>query len=399
MNDNRITSIAKIKVLGVGGGGNNAVNRMIDAGVTSAEFVAVNTDQQTLLVSKAETRLQIGERLTGGLGAGARPEIGQKAAEESKSSITEMLKGTNLLFITAGMGGGTGTCAAPVIAQIAKELGILTIAVITKPFSFEGPIRAKNAEEGLEKLRKYVDALVVIPNEKLLEIVPKKTPLAESFRFADDVLRQGVQGISDLIVYPGLINLDFADVTTIMKDKGLAHMGIGYGTGDNKALDAVKQAVASPLLETTIEGATGLLINIKGGNDLTQDDLSEAAALVREVVDKDCNIILGTSIDENMHDEVEITLIATGFPNPNEEKQAKNEEIAGARSIGNMGQSKPAFSARSMFSNYVQKEREEEMSKPDVSVERKADELGSSRVDLKNSNVPPWIEKLRKNKK
>ncbi len=399
MNDNRITSIAKIKVLGVGGGGNNAVNRMIDAGVTSAEFVAVNTDQQTLLVSKAETRLQIGERLTGGLGAGARPEIGQKAAEESKSSITDMLKGTNLLFITAGMGGGTGTGAAPVIAQIAKELGILTIAVITKPFSFEGPIRAKNAEEGLEKLRKYVDALVVIPNEKLLEIVPKKTPLAESFRFADDVLRQGVQGISDLIVYPGLINLDFADVTTIMKDKGLAHMGIGYGTGDNKALDAVKQAVASPLLETTIEGATGLLINIKGGNDLTQDDLSEAAALVREVVDKDCNIILGTSIDENMHDEVEITLIATGFPNPNEEKQPKNEEIAGARSIGNMGQNKPAFSARSMFSNYVQKEKEEEMSKPDVSVEKGNEDFGSSRVDLKNSNVPPWIEKLRRNKK
>ncbi len=398
MNDNRITSIAKIKVLGVGGGGNNAVNRMIDAGVTSAEFVAVNTDQQTLLVSKAETRLQIGERLTGGLGAGARPEIGQKAAEESKSSITEMLKGTNLLFITAGMGGGTGTGAAPVIAQIAKELGILTIAVITKPFSFEGPIRAKNAEEGLEKLRKYVDALVVIPNEKLLEIVPKKTPLAESFRFADDVLRQGVQGISDLIVYPGLINLDFADVTTIMKDKGLAHMGIGYGTGDNKALDAVKQAVASPLLETTIEGATGLLINIKGGNDLTQDDLSEAAALVREVVDKDCNIILGTSIDENMHDEVEITLIATGFPNPNEEKKEKNEEIEGARSIGNMGQAKSAFSARSMFSNYVQKEKEEERAKPDVSLE-KQDDLGSSRVELKNSNVPPWIEKLRKNKK
>ena len=399
MNDNRITSIAKIKVLGVGGGGNNIVNRMFDAGVTSAEFVAVNTDQQTLLVSKAETRLQIGERLTGGLGAGARPEIGQKAAEESKSSITDMLKGTNLLFITAGMGGGTGTGAAPVIAQIAKELGILTIAVITKPFSFEGPIRAKNAEEGLEKLRKYVDALVVIPNEKLLEIVPKKTPLAESFRFADDVLRQGVQGISDLIVYPGLINLDFADVTTIMKDKGLAHMGIGYGTGDNKALDAVKQAVASPLLETTIEGATGLLINIKGGNDLTQDDLSEAAALVREVVDKDCNIILGTSIDENMHDEVEITLIATGFPNPNEEKQPKNEEIAGARSIGNMGQNKPAFSARSMFSNYVQKEKEEEMSKPDVSVEKGNEDFGSSRVDLKNSNVPPWIEKLRRNKK
>ncbi len=394
------TSVAKIKVIGVGGGGNNAVNRMIDAGVSSAEFVAVNTDQQTLLVSKAETRLQIGERLTGGLGAGANPEIGQKAAEESKSSITEVLKGTNLVFITAGMGGGTGTGAAPVIAQIAKELGILTIAVITKPFNFEGKHRAKNAEEGVERLRKYVDALVVIPNEKLLEIVPKKTPLAESFRFADDVLRQGVQGISDLIVFPGLINLDFADVTTIMKDKGLAHMGIGYGKGDNKALDAVKQAVASPLLETTIEGATGLLINVKGGNDLTQDDLSEAAALVREVVDDSCNIILGTSIDENMHDEVEITLIATGFPNPNQNKpEEKNSEIDNARSIGNMGQ-KQQFSARSMFSNYIQKEKEqeEENARPNVQVTENND-YSSSRVDVKSSDVPPWIEKLRRNKK
>ena len=398
MDDFKRTSIAKIKVIGVGGGGKNAVNRMIEAGVSSAEFVAVNTDQQTLLVSKAETRLQIGERLTGGLGAGARPEVGQKAAEESKSSITEVLKGTNLVFITAGMGGGTGTGAAPVIAQIAKELGILTIAVITKPFNFEGQQRAKNAEEGVERLRKYVDALVVIPNEKLLEIVPKKTPLKESFRFADDVLRQGVQGISDLIVYPGLINLDFADVTTIMKDKGLAHMGIGYGKGDNKALDAVKQAVASPLLETTIEGATGLLINIKGGNDLTQDDLSEAAALVREVVDDSCNIILGTSIDENMHDEVEITLIATGFQNGEEKKDdARNSEMENARSIGNMGQSQP-FSARSMFSNYMQKEKEEESARPNVQV-KESDNFSSSRVEVKSSDVPPWIEKLRRNKK
>ena len=214
--DNFNTSATRIKVIGVGGGGNNAVNRMIDAGVASAEFVAVNTDQQTLLLSKAETRLQIGERLTGGRGAGADPEKGQKAAEESKTALTEILKDANLVFITAGMGGGTGTGAAPVIAQIAKELGILTIAVITKPFSFEGPIRQKNAEDGLERLRKHVDALVVIPNEKLMQIVPKKTPIQESFRFADDVLRQGVQGISDLIVFPGLINLDFADVTTIM---------------------------------------------------------------------------------------------------------------------------------------------------------------------------------------
>lgn len=387
------TSVAKIKVIGVGGGGNNAVNRMIEAGVNSAEFVAVNTDQQTLLISKAGTRLQIGERLTGGLGAGANPDIGQKAAEESKDQITEMLKGTNLVFITAGMGGGTGTGAAPVIAQISKELGILTIAVITKPFSFEGPVRAKNADRGLENLRKYVDALVVIPNEKLLQIVPKKTPLSESFRFADDVLRQGVQGISDLIVFPGLINLDFADVTTIMKDKGLAHMGIGYGTGDNKALDAVKQAVASPLLETTIEGATGLLINIKGGNDLTQDDLGEAAALVREVVDENCNIILGTSIDENMHDEVEITLIATGFKSAiNEEKEPT--PVAAARGIGNMGEKKEAPLGRSIFSGLAQAKMEE---KAEVSVTPKH-EVGSSRVDVE-STVPPWIEKLRKNKK
>ena len=400
--DNLRTSVAKIKVVGVGGGGNNAVNRMIEAGVSSAEFVAVNTDQQALLISKAETRLQIGERLTGGLGAGAIPEKGQKAAEESKTSITEMLKGTNLVFITAGMGGGTGTGAAPVIAQIAKELGILTIAVVTKPFEVEGRVRKQNAEEGIEKLRKYVDALVVIPNERLLEIVPKKTPIMESFRFADDVLRQGVQGISDLIVYPGLINLDFADVTTVMKDKGLAHMGIGYGAGDSKALDAVKQAVASPLLDTTIEGATGILINIKGGSDLTQDDVSESAALVREIVDEKCNIIVGTCIDENMHDEVEITLIATGFQNPNDARQKEEEkkaEMANARSIGNMGQEKPQFNARSMFSNYVQKEREAEAAKPNVSIERNDEDLGSSRVDVKSSNIPPWIEKLRKNKR
>ena len=398
--DNFNTSATRIKVIGVGGGGNNAVNRMIEAGVASAEFVAVNTDQQTLLLSKAETRLQIGERLTGGRGAGADPEKGQKAAEESKTALTEILKDANLVFITAGMGGGTGTGAAPVIAQIAKELNILTIAVITKPFSFEGPIRQKNAEEGLERLRKHVDALVVIPNEKLMQIVPKKTPIQDSFRFADDVLRQGVQGISDLIVFPGLINLDFADVTTIMKDKGLAHMGIGYGAGDNKALEAVKQAVASPLLETTIEGATGLLINIKGGNDLTQDDIGEAASLVREVVDENCNIILGTSIDENMRDEVEITLIATGFKSPNEikEQEAKQNDVSSARSMGNMAQPKPDFSVKSMFSNYAHKEKEEEVARPEVSVEKKSNDLGSSRVDVK-TNVPPWIEKLRRNKK
>ena len=403
---NNINACAtRIKVIGVGGGGNNAVNRMIEAGVDSAEFIAVNTDQQSLLLSKAPTRLQIGERLTGGRGAGAKPEVGQKAAEESKTSLTEILKDANLVFITAGMGGGTGTGAAPVIAQIAKELGILTIAVITKPFVFEGPVRQKNAEEGLEKLKKYVDALVVIPNEKLLQTVPPKTPLLESFKFADDVLRQGVQGISDIIVYPGLINLDFADVTTIMKDKGLAHMGIGYGAGDNKALEAVKQAVASPLLETTIEGATGILINIKGGADLTQDDINEANKLVREVVDEGCNIIWGTSIDDNMHDEVEITLIATGFQSDKEEEK-KQEEVENAKNIGNNGQAKHETNTvrTNPFAGYSQQnvaKEKEEPAKPDVSIYANNNQNGltSSRVEVKTTNVPPWIEKLRNNKR
>ena len=405
-NSNYANASTRIKVIGVGGGGNNAVNRMIDAGVAVAEFIAVNTDQQALLLSKAPTRLQIGERLTAGQGAGADPEKGKKAAEESKTAITEMLKDAHLVFITAGMGGGTGTGAAPVIAQIAKELGILTIAVITKPFVFEGPVRAKNAEEGLDRLRNYVDALVVIPNERLREIVPKKTPIVDSFKFADDVLRQGVQGISDLIVFPGLINLDFADVCTIMRDKGLAHMGIGYGAGENKAIEAVKQAIASPLLETTIEGATGILINIKGGNDLTQDDISEASIAVGEIVDPSCNIILGTSIDENMQDEVEITLIATGFKNNNvEKKEEKENDVQAARSIGNMGQApRQDYSTRNLFAGIMQQEKkvEEERPatqvKPDVTLQKNTN-LSSSRVEVNNSTVPPWIEKLRNKNK
>ena len=310
-NDSEIT--AKIIVVGVGGGGNNAVNRMIDANITSAQFVAINTDKQALLLSKAEHRLQIGEKLTRGLGAGADPEVGQKAAEESKASISEMLKDCDLVFITAGMGGGTGTGAAPVVAQIAKEMGILTIAVVTKPFGFEGRTRVENCEKGLENLRKYVDTLVIIPNDKLLKLVPKGTPIIEAFMYADDVLRQGIQGISDLIVTPSLINLDFADVRSVMKNRGLAHMGIGHSKGENKTIEAVRQAVSSPLLETTIEGATGVIINVKGGLDLPLDEVYEAADLVKEVVDPSCNIIFGSGIDESMNDEVEITIIATGF--------------------------------------------------------------------------------------
>ncbi|MBO5884713.1 MAG: cell division protein FtsZ [Clostridia bacterium] len=312
-NNINVGPVANIKVIGVGGGGNNAVNRMIDANITSAQFIAINTDKQALLLSKADHRLQIGEKLTRGLGAGADPEIGQKAAEESKASISEILKDCDLVFITAGMGGGTGTGAAPVVAQIAKEMGILTIAVVTKPFGFEGRRRLENAEKGLDNLRKYVDTLVIIPNDKLLQLVPQKTPIIEAFLYADDVLRQGIQGISDLIVTPSLINLDFADVRSVMKNTGLAHMGIGHAKGENKTIEAVRQAVSSPLLETTIEGATGVILNVKGGMDLPLDEVYEAASLVREVVDPSCNIIFGSGIDEGMSDEVEITIIATGF--------------------------------------------------------------------------------------
>ena len=277
MYDDNISQICNIKVIGVGGGGNNAVNRMVNANIKSAEFIAVNTDKQALLMSKAQHRVQIGEKLTRGLGAGADPEVGLKAAEESREVLSEMLKDTDLVFITAGMGGGTGTGAAPIIANIAKELGALTIAVVTKPFVFEGKRRMDNAERGIKELKAVVDTLVVIPNDKLLKIVPKGTPIIEAFRTADDVLRQGIQGISDLIVTPSLINLDFADVKTIMKNKGLAHMGVGRGKGDNRTIEAVRQAVSSPLLETTIEGATGIILNIKGGIDLALEEVYEAA--------------------------------------------------------------------------------------------------------------------------
>lgn len=384
------TSFAKIKVVGVGGGGNNAVNRMIEAGVDSAEFVAVNTDKQALVVSKAPVRLQIGERLTGGLGAGGIPEIGQKSAEESKASITEMLEGSHLVFITAGMGGGTGTGAAPVVAQIAKEMGILTIAVVTKPFAFESRIRAENAEKGINELKKFVDTMVIIPNERLFQIVPKKTPILEAFRYADDVLRQGIQGISDLIVKPGLINLDFADVKTIMQNKGLAHMGIGHGKGENKALDAVKQAVASPLIETTIEGAKGLLLNVKGGMDLTQEDVSEVATLVQEVIDPSCQVIFGNSIDPDMHDELEVTIIATGFPTG--EEKAKTAEADEARDFN------PDFAEKDGLRGLAGlKNQPREEVKPEVSIKRD-ENAGSSRVDV-DTSIPAWLRQLRSKKK
>ncbi len=304
---------AQIKVIGVGGGGNNAVNRMISSGLRGVEFIAINTDKQALLLSKANTKIQIGDKLTKGLGAGANPEIGEKAAEESKDEIAQAVKGADMVFVTAGMGGGTGTGAAPIVAQLAKEMGILTVGVVTKPFMFEGRKRMQFAEQGIDKLKAVVDTLVTIPNDRLLQVAEKKTSIIDAFRMADDVLRQGVQGISDLIAVPGLINLDFADVKTIMLNTGLAHMGIGRANGDGRAEEAARQAIQSPLLETTIEGARGVLLNITGGADLGLFEVNMAAELVQKSADPDANIIVGAVIDENLKDEILITVIATGF--------------------------------------------------------------------------------------
>lgn len=316
--DVELEQFANIKVVGIGGGGNNAINRMIDAGLKGVEFIAVNTDAQALYLSKADKKIQIGEKLTKGLGAGANPEIGKKAAEESRDLVEETLKGADMIFITAGMGGGTGTGAAPVVAEISKSLGILTVGVVTKPFTFEGKRRQTNAEIGINEIKNNVDTLITIPNDRLLSIAEKKTSIIDAFKMADDVLRQGVQGISDLIAVPGLINLDFADVRTIMLDTGLAHMGIGRGSGENRATEAAKQAVSSPLLETSIEGAKGILLNITGGANLGLLEVNEAAELISSVADPEANIIFGAVIDESLQDEIRITVIATGFDKPRE---------------------------------------------------------------------------------
>lgn len=304
---------AVIKVVGVGGGGNNAVDRMIEDNMDGVEFIAVNTDVQDLSKSKSPTKIQIGEKLTKGLGAGGNPEIGEKSAEETKEEVSKSLSGADMVFITAGMGGGTGTGAAPKIAEISKSMGILTVAVVTKPFNFEGKKRMSNAERGLTELRKNVDTLVIIPNQRLLAIIDKKTSIIDSFRKADEILRQGVQGIADLISKPGVINLDFADVKTVMSGKGVAHMGIGHGTGEDKAEIAVKAAIQSPLLETKINGAKYVLINFAGDESLGLLEADEAANLIKEAIDPDAEIIFGTTINENLKDEVVVTVIATGF--------------------------------------------------------------------------------------
>ncbi len=310
--------IAKIKVIGIGGGGGNAVNRMIETGVKGVEFIVANTDLQVLNCSKAQTKIQIGQSLTGGRGAGAKPEIGREAALESKKEIEESLKGADMVFITCGMGGGTGTGAAPVIASIAQELGALTVGIVTKPFSFEGKRRMEQALVGIEELKKNVDTLIVIPNDKLREIIDKSTPLLESFKEVDNVLRRGVQSISDLIAVAGLINLDFADVKTVMEKRGSALIGIGIGVGENRATEAARQAVASPLLETSISGATDAIINVTGGNNLTLFEVEEAAEVIRSSANTDINTIFGAVINENLNDEIIVTVIATGFEDEKE---------------------------------------------------------------------------------
>ncbi|WP_442603777.1 cell division protein FtsZ [Paenibacillus sp. KN14-4R] len=308
-----LDQLAQIKVIGVGGGGSNAVNRMIENGVQGVEFITVNTDAQALHLAKSEHKLQIGDKLTRGLGAGANPDVGKKAAEESRELIMNTLRGADMVFVTAGMGGGTGTGAAPAIAEIAKECGALTVGVVTRPFTFEGRKRSLQAEQGIAALREKVDTLIVIPNDRLLEIVDKKTPMLEAFRAADNVLRQGVQGISDLIAVPGLINLDFADVKTIMTERGSALMGIGVATGENRAAEAAKKAIMSPLLETSIEGARGVLMNITGGTNLSLYEVNEAADIVASASDIDVNMIFGAVINEELKEEIMVTVIATGF--------------------------------------------------------------------------------------
>lgn len=366
--------LTNIKVIGCGGGGSNAVNRMIVEGLKNVEFIAINTDKQALLISDANQKIQIGEKLTKGLGAGANPEIGKKAAEESREEITASVKGANMVFITAGMGGGTGTGAAPIVAEIAKSMEILTVGVVTKPFPFEGKRRMRHAEIGIANLKEKVDTLVIIPNERLLSMADKKTTLLDSFKLADEVLRQGVQAISDLITITGVINADFADIKAVMLDKGLAHMGVGFGKGDTRAQDAVKQAISSPLLETSIEGATDVIINFTGGADLGALEVYDAADVVREAVDTDANIIVGAVIDENLNEEVRITVIATGF-------ESENNRIE-LNSI--MEEQK-----RTQVQEVVKKE-------PEVEMDIKEPEISSNNYEQDDLDIPVFLRKQKR---
>ncbi|MBW5786124.1 cell division protein FtsZ [Listeria monocytogenes] len=376
--DTSSESLATIKVIGVGGGGNNAVNRMIEHGVQGVEFISVNTDAQALNLAKAETKLQIGTKLTRGLGAGAVPEIGKKAAEESREQIEEALKGSDMVFVTAGMGGGTGTGAAPVIAQIAKEMGALTVGVVTRPFGFEGPKRTKQALTGTEAMKEAVDTLIVIPNDRLLQIVDKNTPMLEAFREADNVLRQGVQGITDLIAVPGLINLDFADVKTIMTNRGSALMGIGIATGENRAAEAAKKAISSPLLETSVDGAKGVLMNITGGSNLSLYEVQEAAEIVSSASDEDVNMIFGSVINDELKDELIVTVIATGF---DEEKQAQQQAQANRRPNQSIQVNRPNYAVQDEQQNDYAQNAPQQANAP-VHEQQAEPQQNSSDVDV-----------------
>ena len=393
-----IRNICNIKVVGVGGGGNNAVNRMVASGITGAYFVAVNTDMQDLIASNADEVIQIGKELTKGLGAGSNPDVGKAAAEESIDDLRKMLLGTNLLFITTGLGGGTGNGAAPVIARLAKEMGILTIGVVTKPFKFEGPKRAANAERGIEEMSKYCDSLVIIPNEKLYKIFNKEVSLSDAFRYADDVLHQAIQGVSEVISVTGLINLDFADVATIMRDKGIAHMGIGKGRGANKTIEAVRQAVTSQLLETSIEGATGILINITGGRDLTLSEVYEAVDLVRGVAHADCNVIFGANVNNDVSGETEVTVIATGFECKDEKKETEPEFKDNRADF-------KAFTEPQTIETVAEEPvvapvQEEKVEEPILEPEHKDEvediSIASKKPIIDDDDIPPFLRKLRR---
>jgi cell division protein FtsZ len=380
-------NLAKIKVIGVGGGGNNAVNRMIAAGVQGVDFLAVNCDAQALLLSKAPNRIQIGEKLTKGLGAGANPEIGEKAAEESRDQLIEALQGADMVFVTAGMGGGTGTGAAPIVADCAKQAGALTVGVVTKPFTFEGKRRMNQAESGIVNLKDKVDTLITIPNDRLLQVIDRRTSMLDAFRIADDVLRQGVQGISDLISVPGLINADFADVKTIMLNAGSALMGIGTAKGEGGAMAAAEAAIKSPLLEASIDGAKGVLFNITGGKELSLYDVTEASNIITDSVDPDANIIFGAVIDETLEDEIRVTVIATGFG-------SKNPVLTGTPKVHAPGYNYRTTAAKPKVATPTPKPLEfkpQITTQPEAPVTNPSDGGSVIKPLSKSPDIPPWI--------
>lgn len=397
--DNAMENGAVIKVIGVGGAGNNAVNRMIDEGVQGVEFIVVNTDTQALKGAKAETKIQLGPKLTKGLGAGSVPEVGRKAAEESEEQLKEALKGADLIFVTAGMGGGTGTGAAPIVAKLAKEAGALTVGVVTRPFSFEGPKRGRYAAEGVQAMKENVDTLVIISNNRLLEIVDKKTPMLEAFREADNVLRQGVQGISDLITAPGYVNLDFADVKTVMKDQGSALMGIGMASGENRTIEATKKAISSPLLEVSIEGAEQILLNIAGGSDLTLFEAQDASEIVAQASSTEANIIFGTSINENLNDEVIVTVIATGI---DEDKRAEKRKTVEKRqtpfaSRSNLGNQPEAYKEKKAVKPLKEEKKESKLF-GDWDIKRESTHRDNQDVEVKRAGFDTEMPRVEENR-